>query len=267
MSSPLDEPPTCLREIVQRKFLENILGEASKKSQGWLVLVLDSESTRVISSALTMYDIMERKITLVEQLNMSRQPFPEMDVVYLISPTVEAMKRISADFESVSKAKYANAHIFCLEGVSDEGMAVLQKNEVLLERVLTFTEIQLNFISSESHVFHLDYNNSLNRIFGKVSDPNFAFAIASRLATLCITLNEHPIIRFQYGSTFAKTVAVFLQQNMMQYKEKNKSFWTYGEEGHQERDRGVLLVLDRSFDALTPLMYDSTMLTYYVCMM
>jgi hypothetical protein len=79
---------------------------------------MDHIATRVISSALTMYDIMEKRITLVEQLAINRQPFPEMSVIYLVAPTVEAAKKISGDFETRAKAKYGEVHIFWLDTVS-----------------------------------------------------------------------------------------------------------------------------------------------------
>lgn len=78
---------------------------------------MDELATRVISSALTMYDIMERRVTLVEQLAKNRQPFPDMDVIYLASPTIESVKRISGDFETRQKAKYGNVHIFFIDQV------------------------------------------------------------------------------------------------------------------------------------------------------
>lgn len=77
---------------------------------------MDDISTRVISSALTMYDIMERRVTLVERLQMNRQPFPDMDVLYVAVPTVDAARRISADFER-GKVKYGNVHLFFLDSV------------------------------------------------------------------------------------------------------------------------------------------------------
>lgn len=78
---------------------------------------MDEAATRVISSALTMYDIMERRVTLVEQLAKNRQPFPDMDVIYLAAPTIESVKRISDDFENRQKAKYGNVHIFFIDSV------------------------------------------------------------------------------------------------------------------------------------------------------
>lgn len=83
-----------------------------------MVLVLDDGATRVISSALTMYDIMERRITLVEQLQRARQPFREMEAIYLITPTTASVNLLLADFDSEKKAKYGAVHLFFLDTVS-----------------------------------------------------------------------------------------------------------------------------------------------------
>ena len=83
-----------------------------------MVLVMDDESTRVISSILTMYDIMEQNISLVEKLSMKRQNFPDMDVIYLVAPKTESVRLILSDFESKSKAKYRKVHLFFLDTVS-----------------------------------------------------------------------------------------------------------------------------------------------------
>ena len=74
--------------------------------------MMDESSTKIISSALTMYDIMEHRVTLVEQLTKIRQPFPEMDVIYFVAPTKESVKLICEDFSSSGKPKYGNVHLF-----------------------------------------------------------------------------------------------------------------------------------------------------------
>jgi hypothetical protein len=79
---------------------------------------MDDEATRYISAALTMYDIMERRVTLVEKLSINRQPFPEMDVIYLVSPTIASVRRISADFETIQKSKYGSVHLIFTDVVS-----------------------------------------------------------------------------------------------------------------------------------------------------
>lgn len=49
----------------------------------WKVLVLDAACVRVISSAVRMYDIMSEGITLVEALEKKRQPFPQLEAMYV----------------------------------------------------------------------------------------------------------------------------------------------------------------------------------------
>ena len=120
MSKSEEVVPRSMREIVQKRFSVDVIGTAADSGSGWLVLVMDDEATRVISSALTMYDIMEQRVTLVEQLAKSRQPFKEMDVVYVVSPTLESANLISADFENDKKAKYDGVHLYFLDLVSIE---------------------------------------------------------------------------------------------------------------------------------------------------
>ena len=52
-----------------------------------------------------MFDIMERNVSLVENLNRGRQPFKDMDAIYFISPTMEAAERIMGDFITPERAK------------------------------------------------------------------------------------------------------------------------------------------------------------------
>ena len=58
------------------------------------VLVLDDHSTRVISSSMRMYDIMDQGVALVERLALKRQKLPEMEALYLIEPTKESVAKL-----------------------------------------------------------------------------------------------------------------------------------------------------------------------------
>lgn len=250
-----DDTPKVLREIVQKKFLDEVIGCAG----GWKVLVMDDVATRVISSSLTMYDIMERRVTIVEQLAKNRQPFPEMDVIYLASPTIESAQKISGDFESRQRAKYGSVHIFFIGLAPPEVFSMIQNNPLLVSKVSTFKEISLDFIAAESNVFHFDQEDALEKLYGTAADPNCPAALGKKLANICITLNEHPSIRYQGSSAYARDIATAMNQSILQYKRANSAFWTYGDAAnHNERERGQILILDRSFDCLSPLMHEYT---------
>ena len=51
-----------------------------------------------------MFEVMEHQISLVENLNLKRQSFPDMEAVYFICPTMESVKHVMDDFISPSRA-------------------------------------------------------------------------------------------------------------------------------------------------------------------
>lgn len=243
-----------MREIVQKKLLDEVVGV----SESWKVLVVDSFAVRIISAALAMYDIMEKKVTIVEQLKLKRQPFPQIDVIYLAEPTLESVKKISADFETRQTAKYGNVHIFFLDTLSSDLFSIIQNNALLVSRVKTFKEINLDFLATDSSLFHFDMSNAVEKLYSSMPDPAYPALLGRKLANLCITLNEHPCIRYQQSSGCAKEMASTLHQTLMAYKRANPKFWCYGDEGHTERERGQILLTDRSFDPVAPLMHEYT---------
>jgi len=184
-----------MREVVQRKLLTEVIGS----TQTWKVLVLDDASTRIISSVLTMYDIMEQRVTIVEQLKLGRQPFPEMEVIYFISPTMDSVKRVVADFNVPrgKQVKYGNVHLFFTDTLSDALMAELQTEPQLIARIRTLKEISMEFLAVEANAFHFDMRDSLTSLYGSSPDRQHPDVLAKKLATLCISLNEHPCIRYQ----------------------------------------------------------------------
>ena len=75
-------------------------------SAKYLVLVLDHRTTRVLSSALSMFDVMQEGLALVESLEKSRQPMPEMEVIYFIEPSERSIQMVCDDFADPKKPKY-----------------------------------------------------------------------------------------------------------------------------------------------------------------
>ena len=128
-----------------------------------------------------------------------------------------------------------------------------------MSKIKTFKEISLDFITLESNVFHFDASEALEKLYGTAKDTSYPAFLGKRLASLCITLNEHPSIRFQGSSPYAREIATSLHQTILQYKRANNTFWTYGDDHiHHERERAQILILDRSFDCLSPLMHEYT---------
>jgi len=254
MSKATEEVPRSMREIYQKKYIDEVIGSAAN----WKVLVMDDAATRYISSALSMFDIMERRVTLVENLAKGRQPFPEMEVVYFVTPTLESAEKIVSDFSNPQKPRYGAVHIVFTDSIPNEVMTLIQSSAILCQRIKTFKEIHMDCIVSESSVYHFDMPETLSKLFGSLPDPSCPIVLGHKLANLCITMNEHPSIRYQGSSSYSQKVAQIVHQSLTQYKKSNSSFWCFGDDSHQERDRAQLLIVDRSIDPVSPLMHEYT---------
>jgi syntaxin-binding protein 1 len=226
-------------------------------------MVLDSLATRVISAALTMYDIMEQRVTTVEQLSMNRAPFPEMDVLYFCAPTEESVKSICNDFPNNKPGRYGSVHLFFTDIIPDDIMNILQSAPNLIAKVKTLRELNLDFVAAESNAFHLDLKDSLPRLLGSAgADELLQQKIAKKLATFCISLNEHPSIRYQGNSRVAANIAKQLNEYLKAYRRANPKGAFNGDDAQGERERAQLLLVDRTFDPLTPIMHEYS----YQCM-
>ena len=60
-----------------------------QKTCPFTILVVDNYSAKVLSSYLTMSDLLNRGIFTVELINNKRNRFPNYGVIYFISPTLK----------------------------------------------------------------------------------------------------------------------------------------------------------------------------------
>lgn len=134
-------------------------------------------------------------------------------------------------------------------------MELFQTNALLISKVKTFKEVQIEYLAPEANVFHLDDTAGLSKIFGDGADTNYAEVLGRKIATMCISLNEHPNLRYQAASPIARLIADSVHRTIQNYKRLNSTFRPNGD-GDTDRERGQLLILDRAVDPLSPLMHE-----------
>ncbi|CAM9584598.1 unnamed protein product [Ectocarpus sp. 12 AP-2014] len=248
-------------------------------SDAWRVMVLDARATRVISSVVGMYDIMEGHVTVVEDLHKARQPFREMEGVYLVAPTAESVEAIKRDFSSPADALYSKVHLFFLERVPPDLLQSIKQCPTLVSRLKTFKEINMDFLVPEMQSYHLDMGSlsgageveaaaHFRELYGgrgqasalSLLSGRVMASIAQRLVTLCATLGEFPHVRFAAdGGGRTEGVARTFQANMEELV-SNSPTWTFRGQDSRASDggRATLLLLDRADDPLSPLMHEFT---------
>ncbi|CAF0986361.1 unnamed protein product [Rotaria sordida] len=251
---------SSLQKFVGTKLINDMLrcdSVRQKERNDWKVLVMDRLATRIISASCKMHDIMSEGITIVEDIMKKREPLGMLEAVYFIQPTERSVNELINDFDKANALvpKYKAAHVFFTEACNSELFTKLTQSKCA-KYIKTLREVNIAFLPYERQVFTLDspdtffiaYDPSQSQIRAAHLD-----VIAEQIATLCATLGEYPTIRYRCENEKMLEFAHAVQQKLNQYKADDA---TMGEGG--DKAKSVLLLLDRGFDAVSPLLHELT---------
>eukprot|EP01117_Protostelium_nocturnum_P003438 TRINITY_DN1446_c0_g1_i1.p1 TRINITY_DN1446_c0_g1~~TRINITY_DN1446_c0_g1_i1.p1 ORF type:complete len:630 (-),score=247.36 TRINITY_DN1446_c0_g1_i1:73-1929(-) len=247
-----------LREQTKKRLLDDMI-RSVKPANGLKILLLDAGSTKIISAACRMFDIIEEGVTLVEPIQIKRQPLPKLEAIYFLTPIEESIQGLIEDFSDAKHPQYAAAHLFFTRALPDNLFEKLKASPAL-PFIKGLKEINLDYVGAESLGFHLDMNQSFYNLFSPESkdSANDQHVIAEKIATLCASLNEYPIVRYQAakneGSSLTTSLARLVQEKLDRLARSSNDF----KNSMNLSNRSTLLILDRSVDPMAPLLHEFT---------
>lgn len=242
-----------------------MIRKVGSPAQKWKVLVVDRESLRVLAAALPVNDLVNEGITIVEMLDMRREPLPRLPALYFITPSAESVQQLTSE----NPAQYKEFHLFFTSRLPDFQMDVLRGNPSLLRRVRALVELDVSFLALESRVFSLGRPaSSIPQMYAEQAKPKDEMATVSELLTDTCQIVAPRLdwtVRSAAKSNAARTVAALVKEQLDAariQRDANDDDAPDAAEEHVEQDderrvnKATLLIVDRAADLVSPLVHE-----------
>lgn len=228
-----------------------------------VILVLDEYTIKMISIYIKMIELLECGVSNIEKLDLKRKKFDKMHAIYFINPKEESIEKIIADFSDKKAPQYKRLHILCCTNFPSHLMEKLAKNQEIMSKLRSVFEFNQDFMALERNIFSFEMSSAFPTIYSKKSSSEKTInEIAHRLVTVIANIQNFwsidilfqkplPENNFaEFSSSIASKFKEGLLNLLKNLKKSNSNILD------KEAGKITVLILDRSIDALTPLVHD-----------
>jgi len=233
-----------LRYLSTNRLIDDLIENSLQLAQdSFTLIIVDSYSAKLLNNYLTMTDILNKGIFSIESIYNTRQKFPNYNAIYFISPTETSINLLKKDFSNHNT--YKKILIYFTHKIEENIFNLLIVNNII-KRTILCKELNLSFFIRENNVFDLNFESGL-KIFtlDDINKENLIKSISYRVFSVCTTLKIFPYIQYQNNSKLCSKLCEILE-NLLQ---------EFGRIKNLQRN-GILLLTDRTFDPMTPLLHD-----------
>ena len=209
-------------------------------------LLLDQNTTKIISMVYTQTQILDHEVYLVEQLGKEHEAMGHLKAVVFVQPTEANIDLLVKECKNPQFSEY---HVFFSNTASSSMLQRLARADEH-ELIKQVQEYFGDYMAVNEELFHLGIDNSImlssnaarTMESSKIFDRNL-----NGLMSVLLSLKRRPTqIRYQGQSELARRLASDLIAGM----EKESDLFTY----RKTNETTLLLVLDRKDDPITPLL-------------
>ncbi|XP_069805395.1 vacuolar protein sorting-associated protein 45 [Dendropsophus ebraccatus] len=207
---------------------------------GMKVLLMDKETTSVVSMVYTQSEILQKEVYLFERIDSAnRESMKHLKAICFLRPTKENVEYL---IKELRRPKYSVYFLYFSNVISKSDVKSLSEADEQ-EVVAEVQEFYGDYIAVNPHVFSL---NIVGCYQGRNWDPLQLSRTTQGLTALLLSLKKCPMIRYQLSSEMAKRLA----EGVKQVITKEYELFDF----RRTEVPPLLLILDRSDDAITPLL-------------
>lgn len=187
---------------------------------GMKVLLLDADTTPIISTTLTQSSLLAHEVYLTDRVdNASRDRMRHLKCITLLRPTRESIQSLERELRAPKYASYALFFTNVLKKSDIERLAEADEHEVVKEVQVckrlpygTFLtsfiqEYFADYIPVSPALFSLNYQSPPARLWGHSTeewDPSSLERHTSGLSALLLSLKKRPVVRYEKMSSLAR---------------------------------------------------------------
>ncbi|PUU81309.1 Sec1-like protein [Tuber borchii] len=211
------------------------------------ILLLDSETVSIISTAITQSTLLSHEVYLIDRLdNADREKMRHLRCLCFVRPTSDAIQLLIDEFRD---PKYGEYHIYfsnIVKKSSLERLAEADDHEV----VRVVHEYFADFLVINPDLFSLGFGGAQRRIWSTSPDMwngDGLVRSAEGVLAVLLSLKKRPLVRYEKNSALAKKLAAEIKYQIAQ---EDQLF----DFGRRADTPPILLILDRRNDPITPLL-------------
>ena len=228
-----------------RNYVDRMLKEVSEMK----IMLLDTETTGILSMVYTQTQILSKQVYLVEHLKNTAKHgrMMHLKAVVFVRPSMSNIELLKKELADPHFSQY---HIYFSNFVPQDFLSQMAKADVH-EVVSSVQEFYADYYSVNFDTFTLNLPSSVSLalprdMWGTGQERNFDRA-AQGLLALLLSLKLKPQVRYQGSSDLARQFARKVQQSIL----SESALFTFRSAG---KGTPTLLILDRRDDPITPLL-------------
>ncbi|KFM76608.1 Vacuolar protein sorting-associated protein 45, partial [Stegodyphus mimosarum] len=207
---------------------------------GMKVLLMDKETTSIVSMAFAQSEILQKEVFLFERLDMTRtEPMKHLKCITFLRPSKENIDNLACELKY---PRYGQYYIYFSNIVSKSDIKILAEADET-ESVREVQEFYGDFIPVVPHLFSLNITSCYQ---GRSWNPAHLQRSVQGLVAVLLALKKIPVIRYQDSSDAARKLAETVKQTIAK---ENELF-----DFRRPDTPPLLLILDRKVDVVTPLL-------------
>lgn len=207
---------------------------------GMKVLLMDKETTGVVSMVYTQSEVLQKEVYLFERVDTSgRESMKHLKAICFLRPTKENIEHLCSELKN---PKYGVYYLYFSNFIikpSIRAIAEADDHEVVRE----LQEFYADYYAISPHVFSLNIPNCSR---GGRWDLDAMDRSCQGIVAVLLSLKKCPIIRYQNSSEMAKRLAEIVRGKM---DEESVLF-----DFRKSDVPPLLLIIDRRDDPVTPLL-------------